>query len=244
VSEGLSVLAVDDEQPALADLARLLRGLPSVGEVDVASSGPAALGKLSARAYDAVFLDVRMPELDGVELTRILRRFEQRPAVVFVTAYADAAVDAFELRAVDYLMKPVSRQRRAETLVHVGQLLATRTTDVQRVPGHDLVPAQNARGSTRLVPRSSILYVESAGDYVRLVCDDGRYLVRGHISDFEARWRSVGFVRVHRQYVASLGRAVELQPQLNGTALLVFPEGISIPVSRRHVPLLMKELES
>lgn len=251
MSEGIAVLAVDDERPALEDLARLLRASPDVVHVDTATSGAAALGKLGERGYDALFLDVRMPELDGIELARVLRRFGRPPAVVFVTAYADAAVDAFELRAVDYLMKPVSRRRVDEALAYLTERLLAKpvTTELaadSRPPrhGHDLIPARNLRGgNTRLVSRSSILYVESAGDYVRLVCEDGRYLVRGHVSDIEERWRELGFLRIHRRYVANLPRAVELQPRLNGTALLVFADGISIPVSRRHAPVLMQELQ-
>ena len=248
MSEGLRVLAVDDERPALEDLARLLRGSDHVAHVETASSGAAALAKLADRRFDAIFLDVRMPELDGLELTRVLRRFESAPDVVFVTAYDDAAVDAFELRAVDYLMKPVARPRLEETLARVrgrqraGAESETATAPAEKPPGHDLVAARGRSGGTRLVTRSSILYVESAGDYVRLVCDDGRYLLRAHISDLERRWSSSGFVRVHRQYVANIARALELQPNLNGTASLVFHDGSSIPVSRRQVSALMQAL--
>ncbi len=251
MSEGITVLAVDDERPALEDLARLLRDSANVGQVDTVSSGSAALGKLSEQGYDALFLDVRMPDLDGIELARVLRRFERPPAVIFVTAYHDAAVEAFQLRALDFLMKPVSRQRLQEALARLQASIATDSDspsppeDAHRGYGPDVVPVRNVRGgNVRLVPRSSVLYVESAGDYVRLVCGDGRFMLRGHISQIEERWKSLGFVRVHRRYVANLGRALELQPQLNGTLLLVFPDGISIPVSRRQVPLLMQALRT
>lgn len=251
MSEGITVLAVDDERPALEDLARLLRDSANVAQVDTVSSGTAALGKLGGQGYDALFLDVRMPDLDGVELARVLRRFERPPAVVFVTAYDDAAVEAFQLRAVDYLMKPVSRQRLQEALAHLQARLASGSgspaplAEAQRGYGPDVVPVRSVRGgNVRLIPRSSILYVESVGDYVRLVCGDGRFLLRGHISHIEERWKPLGFVRVHRRYVANLSRALELQPQLNGPVLLVFPDGISIPVSRRQVPLLMQALRT
>jgi len=199
---------------------------------------------------DVVLMDVRMPEMDGLELTRVLRRFARPPAVVFVTAYEDAAVDAFALRAVDYVMKPVSKRRLEEALERVREAVpapqpAAPTGGMAPPPdpGPDVVPAHNLRGGgTRLVPRSTILYVESSGDYVRLVCDDGRYLLRGHISDLEQRWAALGFVRVHRRYLAHLRRAVELLPNLNGTASLVFPDGVAVPVSRRQVPELMRTL--
>jgi len=107
----LRVLAVDDERPALEDLTRLLEGQPEIAQIEQASSGAEALQKLGDRAYDAVFLDVRMPGLDGVELARVVKNFAAPPCLVFVSAYESAAVEAFELRAVDYLVKPVSRAR-------------------------------------------------------------------------------------------------------------------------------------
>ncbi len=118
-ADRLRILAVDDEQSQLQDLARLLRSFPAVEDVECAADGHDALLKASAQRYDAVFLDVRMPDLDGLELGRVLRRFAAPPQLVFVSAYDNAAVDAFELRALDYLRKPVSRKRVQEALERV-----------------------------------------------------------------------------------------------------------------------------
>ena len=122
----LSVLAVDDERPALADLARMLRGLAQVEEVTCAHSGSEALRRLAERQYDALFLDVRMPDLSGLELAGVLDRFANPPAVVFVSAYSDGAVRAFEVHALDYLMKPVSRKRIEEAILRVTEASAGR----------------------------------------------------------------------------------------------------------------------
>jgi DNA-binding LytR/AlgR family response regulator len=239
VSErGLDVLVVDDEGPALADLARQLRALPETAEVRTAASGHEALRTLAERPFDAVFLDVRMPGIDGLELARVLRRFETPPAVVFVSAYETGAVGAFELKALDYLMKPVSRRRLADALSRVREARGgapARAAD-------DVVPLPTLRGGTRLVPRESILFLEADGDYVRVICDKERFLMRGRVSDLARRWRPHGFVQVHRGYVANLRRAVEVRPQLNGTATLAFPDGREIPVARRKVSELRKEL--
>src|SRR5579884_3367854 len=124
-AESLHVLAVDDERTQLEDLARLLRSFPLVSVVECAGDGHEALSALSAHTYDAIFLDVRMPDLDGIELGRVLRRFAAPPAVVFVSAYDSAAVDAFELRALDYLRKPVSRKRLEEALERVAAAVET-----------------------------------------------------------------------------------------------------------------------
>ena len=119
-ADRLTILAVDDERTQLEDLARLLRSFPSVEDVECASDGHAALMMASTERYDAIFLDVRMPDIDGLELGRVLRRFASPPQLVFVSAYDNAAVDAFELRALDYLRKPVSRRRVEEALERVG----------------------------------------------------------------------------------------------------------------------------
>jgi two-component system, LytTR family, response regulator LytT len=239
VSErGIDVLVVDDEPPALADLARQLRSLPETAAVETAAGGQEALHTLAERAFDAVFLDVRMPDIDGLELARVLRRFETPPAVVFVSAYETGAVGAFELKALDYLMKPVSRRRLEEA---IGRVREARAGAAAPTPD-DVVPLPTLRGGTRLVPRESILFLQADGDYVRVICDEERFLMRGRVSDLARRWREHGFVQVHRGYVANLRRAVEVRPLLNGTATLAFGDGREIPVARRKVAELRREL--
>jgi DNA-binding LytR/AlgR family response regulator len=253
-ADGLMILAVDDEHTQLEDLARLLRSFPAVHEVECAFGGHDALLKASHQAYDAIFLDVRMPDLDGVELGRVLRRFASPPQLVFVSAYDSGAVEAFELAALDYLRKPVSRRRLEEALERVSAAVE-RTGSRPDDNGHarhrrahpggesEMVAVASARGgSTRLINRGSILYVQSHGDFVRIVTEDGRYLLRNTLSEVERRWEQFGFVRVHRQYVANLARAVELRPLLGGSAELAFGAGQVIPVARRHVAGLSRRL--
>jgi two-component system response regulator LytT len=248
---GLRVLAVDDERPALEDLARLLGGAPAVSEVVVADSGGEALRSLADHRFDAIFLDVRMPELDGLELASVLDQFASPPALVFVSAYEDGAVGAFEhdLHPLDYLMKPVSRARIVQAL---DRVLAARDGDPAAGPGAphgagdgEIVPVEHQRGgATRLVARSSILYVKADGDYVRIVSDEGRFLVRGALSDIERRWVAYGFARVHRSYIANLRRATEIRPELGGTATIVLTDGTEIPVARRQVAELRRRLRA
>jgi DNA-binding LytR/AlgR family response regulator len=243
----LSVLAVDDERSQLEDLARMLRRAPTVGEVVCASDGHDALLRASAETFDAIFLDVRMPDLDGLELARVLRRFAQPPQLVFVTAHEGPAVEAFELRALDYLLKPVSRRRLEETLERIVQAVEAADGGPEDLEDaavdSEVIAVANVRtGSQRLLQRSSILYVQSHGDFVRVVAEEGRYLVRATLADIERRWEPHGFVRVHRQYVGNLRQAVEVRPQLGGTAELVFPGGQTIPIARRHVGELGRRL--
>jgi DNA-binding LytR/AlgR family response regulator len=243
--DGLAVLAVDDERPALEDLLRMLRASPLAGRVDGAASAAEALVMLGEgdAAYDALFLDVRMPGLDGLELARVLRRFERPPAIVFVSAFDDAAVDAFELAALDYLVKPVSRRRLDEAIDRVRRVRGVASAAPEEGLDADVLPVDALRGGgTRLLARSSILYLQAHGDYVRVASDDGRFLLRARMADLEARWSRHGFARVHRGYLVNLRRAVEVRPQLNGTAVLVMADGAEVPIARRQVGELRRRL--
>jgi DNA-binding LytR/AlgR family response regulator len=237
----MRVLAVDDELPALEDLVRLLEASPAVDGVESAASAEEALVALGdGAAIDAVFLDVRMPGLGGLELARVLRRFEHPPAVVFVSAFDDAAVDAFELAAVDYLRKPVSRRRLDEAIERASRRAAP---EEPAAPDDETLAVDALRGGgTRLLPRSSVLYLQAHGDYVRVVSSEGRFIVRARLSDLEERWASHGFVRVHRGFVVNLRRAVEVRPRLNGTAVLVMADGAEVPIARRQVGELRRKL--
>ena len=251
----LRVLAVDDERPALEDLARLLDTSPAVGEVTLADGGPQALHLLTDREFDVVFLDVRMPGLDGLALAGVLSRFADPPALVFVSAFEDGAVGAFELdlHPLDYLMKPVSRARVEQALeraLHGGSVagagpLASPSATTGLPPGttDEIIPVEHQRGgATRLLARSSVLYVKAEGDYVRIHADSGRFLIRASLSDLEQRFAAYGFVRVHRSYVANLGRAVEIRPELGGGATIVLADGSQVPVARRQVADLRRRL--
>ena len=121
MSDGLAILAVDDEPRALTDIKRLLETSASVERVATATSAKEALVYLSGGRYDALFLDVAMPEIEGMALARLLRRFADPPAVVFLTGHPDAAVEAFEVQALDFLVKPVTRERLESALGRVEQ---------------------------------------------------------------------------------------------------------------------------
>jgi len=239
----LRVLAVDDEPPALDELAYLLRADPRVATVNTANDVADAFRVLRDNDVDAVFLDIRMPGLDGMELARVLSRFAQPPAIVFVTAYDDRAAEAFDLGVADYVRKPVQADRVAESLRRV---LASRL-----VPAHPAVSANRDRqddptipvelaGTTRLLPRSSVQWVDAQGDYARLHTADGSHLVRISLATLADRWAEAGFVRIHRSYLVQLKLIGELRLTNNGYVVLV--GGRELPVSRRHTRELKDRL--
>lgn len=223
----LKVLAVDDERPALDDLAYLLRQHPRIASVTTAGDATEALRWLRDGSFDAVFLDIRMPGLDGLELARIFGRFARPPEIVFVTAFEQHAVEAFELEAVDYLLKPVRPERLSDAIRRLG---GNRSGPGDE--GHSRIAVETG-GRTRLVDRDSIRYVEASGDYVRLHTDQGAFLVRMPISTLEENWREAGFVRVHRRYLVALRHLTELRVRPGGGYVLQVAER-ELPVSRRH----------
>jgi DNA-binding LytR/AlgR family response regulator len=225
---GLDVLVVDDEQPALEDLAYLLREHPRIASVVTASDATEALRRLRDGSFAAIFMDIRMPGLDGLELARVLSRFAHPPEIIFVTAFEQHAVEAFELEAVDYLLKPVRSERLSDAIRRLG---AARQPEAPKEDSSRI--AVETGGRTRLVERDSIRFVEANGDYVRLHTDDGAFLVRVPISSLEETWRDAGFVRVHRRYLVALRHLTELRTQPGGGYVLVVA-GEELPVSRRH----------
>ncbi|HCT79703.1 MAG TPA: DNA-binding response regulator [Micromonosporaceae bacterium] len=226
----MRILAVDDEAPALDELAYLLRADPRVTKVYTAGDATEALRALRDTNVDAVFLDIRMPGLDGMELARVLRRFSRPPAIVFVTAYDNAAADAFDLGAVDYVRKPIQASRLAEALRRVAATLAVPAEARHEEEDH-AIPVELA-GTTKMLARSAVRWVEAQGDYARLHTADGSHLVRVPLATLAERWSDSGFVRIHRSYLVQLRLIDELRMVNSGYVVVV--DGTELPVSRRH----------
>ncbi|MEK2495215.1 LytTR family DNA-binding domain-containing protein [Kitasatospora purpeofusca] len=250
----LRVLAVDDEAPALEELLYLLRADPRVRSAEGAGGATEALLRLSRaldagpdspEAVDVVFLDIHMPGLTGLDTARLIAGFARPPLIVFVTAHENFAVTAFDLKAVDYVLKPVRRERLAEAVRRVGELAgaaregAAVAAEVRpEVPATPVVdpPAEyiqvDRAGLTRLVPLTDIVYVEAHGDYARLHTADGGHLVRIPLAVLEERWARHGFVRIHRSHLVALGRIDELRLDSGATTVRVGTTVLA--VSRRH----------
>lgn len=224
---GLRVLVVDDEQPALDELTFLLDADPRVAEVVACRSATDSLRILREREVDCVFLDIQMPGLSGLELAEVLRRFKQPPPIVFVTAHEQHAVDAFDLRAVDYVLKPVRPERLAEA---VRRVLADTAGPA---PAPDTQIAVERGGVTRFVDRGDITHVEAQGDYARLHTSAGEaYLVRVPLTTLAEEWAEAGFHRIHRSLLVALAHVSEVRTESGRTSVMVGTT--ELPVSRRH----------
>lgn len=230
----LRVLVIDDERPALDELQYLLDRDPRIAEVHTSSSATEALRLLQDREVDVVFLDVQMPGLSGVELAEVLTRFRSPPALVFVTAHEEHAVSAFDLDAVDYVLKPVREERLAEAVRRV--LAVSGRSDI----GPEDAVAVERAGVTRFLPRSQIRYVEAQGDYARLHTADDSFLLRTPLTTLEEQWAESGFVRIHRSLLVALAYVEELRLESGRCSVVV--EGTALQVSRRHTPQLRELL--
>ncbi|WP_036474005.1 LytTR family DNA-binding domain-containing protein [Nesterenkonia sp. AN1] len=244
-SQGLSVLVVDDEPLALSQMKWLLDAEPQAGEVFTAADARSAEQVLQRQRIDVVLLDIHMPGMSGLALARRLRdlpaaepQAEAGPQVIFVTADAHPAVEAFELEARDYLLKPVRAARLAAAL---RRATAAREAAAQDRP--EPVRVSVLQGdSTVLVKLQDIRWVQAHGDYARLHTQAGTYLLRTPLAELAEEWQEHGFIRTHR---SSLVNVIHVQrvTRRQGRMLIEVP-GAELEVSRRLMPQVRERLEA
>ncbi|WP_312871159.1 LytR/AlgR family response regulator transcription factor [Streptomyces lonarensis] len=239
----MRALVVEDETFTRQELAEMLADLPEFGSVAEADSGEAAVRVLGTSAFDAVFLDISMPGLDGMEVARVLHMMSEPPAIVFVTASERHAVEAFGIGAADYLLKPIRPERLAEAAARVRAL----RRPAPPAPGaavDELTVVQIETGrQTLFVHRDDIQYAEAHGDYVRLHTADDSHLIRLSLSYLEEAWGPAGFVRAHRGYLVAVRWVRDLRVTSSSGLLACTPAG-EVPVSRRHARALKERLLS
>ncbi len=240
-TKGLRALVVDDEAPALSELTYLLHQDDRIGDIRTASNGADALRALDAAPVDVLFCDIKMPGLDGIELARVLARFAERPQVVFVTAYDEHAVEAFEVRATDYVMKPVRAARLSEAVRRVVAAIAAATGTGGSGPAveDETIPV-GLGGVTTFIKRSQVRFAQAQGDYARLHTDTGSHLVRTSLTTLEERWAEAGFVRIHRSTLVALPY-VDAVLTTRGSCKVRLGD-VELQVSRRHLRMLRDRL--
>ncbi|GAB3263317.1 LytTR family DNA-binding domain-containing protein [Alteromonas gracilis] len=237
MTTALRVLVVDDETPQLDELCFLLSRDPRVGEIRSTTQATEALRMLRETEVDAVFLDIQMPGLSGLDLAGVLANFRQPPPIVFVTAHEEHAVHAFELEAVDYVLKPVREERLGRAVGRVAEHLTGRTA-----PRPDEQIAVELGGVTRFISRGDIGYVEAQGDYARLHTGQGSHLLRTPLSTLEESWGEAGFVRIHRSLLVNLVHVEEMRMDAGKCSVTVL--GRDLLVARRHTRELRELLGS
>jgi two-component system LytT family response regulator len=233
----LRAVIVDDEDLARAVLRECLAAHDEVEIVADCANGFEAVRAVADLRPDLVFLDIQMPKLDGFEVLELIGR---DVAVVFVTAYDQYALRAFEVHAVDYLLKPFSAARLAEALEHARRRLAERAVlpivqlvaaaRPQGVPAERIVVRDGAR--VHVIPVERLDYVEAQDDYVCLHTEGKRLLKEQTMAEIEAVLDPARFVRIHRSYILNIERLTRVEPYGKDSRVAILADGTRLPVSR------------
>ncbi|MEN8375958.1 MAG: LytTR family DNA-binding domain-containing protein [Gemmatimonadota bacterium] len=250
--EPIRVLLVDDEPPAREGVRLRLETEPDFAVVGEAGDGDSAVKSIRSLEPDVLFLDIQMPGLDGFEVLAALEPEDIPPVVVFLTAYDQHALRAFDTHALDYLLKPYTDDRFRATLDRVRTDLQRRAAegrneDLLRMLGHpDADGHAGGRGASlrripvrigkrfRLVRVDDVDWFEAARNYVRLHVAGGGYLARMTMKDLERRLDPDRFVRTHRSAIVNLDRVEEIRPDRNGRLLIWLDGGASVPLGRAY----------
>ncbi|MBY0572544.1 MAG: LytTR family DNA-binding domain-containing protein [Undibacterium sp.] len=225
---GPRILIVDDEPPARDKLRRLLTEHAAPSFLAEARNGVEALQVLAAQDFDAIFLDMHMPELDGLGVAQQITSASSAPNIIFVTAYDQFALQAFEANAIDYLLKPYDEERFLRALAKLNTRLQLSQNERKSAP---LIIAD--RGHIKVVPVADILYVETADNYVLIHTMEAQHIWRQTLSAMLQRLGS-DYARCHRRYLVRLDKIAQFSPAQKGDGELILHSGVVLPCSRQY----------
>ncbi len=246
----MRVLIVDDEKPARDRLRQILDDEDSYDVVAEAANGREAVALAAEHEPDIVLLDIRMPGLDGIETARHLNALERAPAVVFTTAYDEYAIDAFEARAIGYVLKPVRRARLAAALEQASRLAGSTLRDVA---SHAKLDTQRrhvcarVQGELKLIPVTDVQCFLADQKYVRVDHDNGQDLIDDSLKSLASEF-SMLFVRIHRGALVAVDRIKQIEKSAGGKNRVVLRDGSHVDdkeliISRRHVAEVRRRLK-
>lgn len=249
----IRALIVDDEPPARAVIRKMLADDAAVEVIGECSNGVEAIKFICKNSPDLLFLDIQMPEMDGFAL---LEAFDENkiPAVIFVTAYDQYAVQAFEVSAVDYLLKPFDHERLEKALDRAKANLREKSNEDRNEQIVGLLQKINANqpnferfvvkknGRVLLIPIDEVDWIESYGNYVLLHLGQTKHIIRETMNQIEIRLNLQNFVRIHRTTIVNFDRIRELQTHFNEEHLVILKDGTELALSRRYRDKLSQKL--
>lgn len=230
----MKILVVDDEPLARARMLALLTDVDKVDEVREAANGLLALQEVNKHDFDVLLLDIRMPGMDGLEVARHIMKMERQPTVIFTTAYEQHALEAFDLNAIGYLVKPVKKSRLIQILNTAQQLSVAQLQDLQ--PEEDRYISARVGSDLQLVPLADVYCFRADQKYVLAIHKNGELLLEDTLKSLEERFENQ-FIRIHRNALVAMNAIQSLHKQPDGKVQVVLhdvEEGLEI--SRRHLP--------
>lgn len=243
----MKAVIIDDELLARSMVKEYLQNHPGIEVVQECSDGFEGIKAIQQHQPDLIFLDIQMPKINGFEMLELI---EQPPAVIFTTAFEEYAIKAFEAHAIDYLLKPFSKERFDKAIQkwqHQNQ--QERQTDTHKLLSTgNIHPAQQSRivvkdnGKIKIIPTVNIQYLEAADDYVKIHTADGVFLKNRTMGYFEQTLEPQNFIRIHRSYLANVQLISRIDPYEKENYLAVLSIGVRLPVSKSGYAKLKEAL--
>jgi two-component system LytT family response regulator len=245
--ETISAIIIDDEELARELIKNYLKSAPEVQIVGECENGFEGIKAFSELLPDLVFLDIQMPKLNGFEMLELV---ENPPEIIFITAHNDYAIKAFEMNAVDYLLKPFSQERlmiavqKAKERIHSGIRQGDRINQLVRQPLTEPLERIVVKSGTkiRVIPVDKIIYIEAQDDFVMIYTNEGKHLKQGTMKYYEEHLDDSSFIRVHRSYIVRIDQVTQLEPYSKENYILKLKSGTTLKVSRNGLKNLKDKL--
>jgi two-component system LytT family response regulator len=245
--ETIRALIIDDEQLARELIKNYLNhhsGIQLIGECENGFEGARVIAELKP---DLVFLDIQMPKLNGFEMLELI---DDPPEIIFITAHNDFAIRAFEMNAVDYLLKPYSKERLLAAVQKATEKILSGAGDIKKI--NQLIQQPLAGKLERIVvktgtkikviPIDKIMYFEAQDDYIMIYTDEGKHLKLGTMKYYEDHLDESKFIRIHRSYIVRIDQVVQLEPYAKDNYILKLKNGTALKVSRSGLKMLKDSL--
>jgi two-component system LytT family response regulator len=234
--EPIRALIIDDEQLARELIKNYLKNYPDIQIVGECENGFEGARQIPELNPDLVFLDIQMPKLNGFEMLEII---ENPPEIIFITAHNDFAIKAFEMNAVDYLLKPYAQDRLFAAVQKAADKIRSggkdnKITQLLQQPLVDKLERIVVKSGTKIkvIPVEKIFYLEAQDDYIMIYTDEGKHLKQGTMKYYEDRLDQSKFIRVHRSYIVRLDQIVQLEPYAKDNYILKLKNGTALKISR------------
>jgi len=231
----IKALLIDDEALARDVVKHYLNDYPEVQVVAECSDGFEGIKAIAQHQPDFIFLDIQMPKISGFEMLELV---DKHPAVIFTTAFDEYAIRAFEVNAVDYLLKPIEKARFDQAMQKLPAKLAKGAEQQEWLESTSLAPVQHGRvvvknaGVIKIIPVNDIHYLEADDDYVKLSTTEGIFQKNKTMSFFEQTLDPAQFIRIHRSYIINLAEVTKIELKEKDSYVVLLKSGIWLPVSR------------